>query len=109
MVYDALGAHSRGDLGIFATLTTRPIRAALVSAASFAIKASMPLLVNAIAPEASLMPLLFGTHWYFLGSCVDWLCVGGAPITAGVMRACCCRQLLRFFAWWCRLPVELCL
>jgi hypothetical protein len=67
------------------------------------------LLVNAIAPEASLMPLLFGTHWYFLGSCVDWLCVGGAPITAGVMRACCCRQLLRFFAWWCRLPVELCL
>jgi hypothetical protein len=43
MVYDALGAHSRGDLGIFATLTTRPIRAALASAASFAIKASSPL------------------------------------------------------------------
>jgi VIT1/CCC1 family predicted Fe2+/Mn2+ transporter len=66
MVYDALGAHSRGDLGIFATLTTRPIRAALASAASFAMKAAMPLLVTAIASEASLIPLVFGTSLVFL-------------------------------------------
>jgi hypothetical protein len=65
MAHDALGAHSRGDLGILATLTTRPIRAALASAASFAIKAAMPLLVTAIAPEASLIPLVFGTSRVF--------------------------------------------
>ncbi|HSQ04394.1 MAG TPA: VIT family protein, partial [Burkholderiales bacterium] len=44
MAHDALGAHSRDELGISETLSARPIQAALTSAASFALGAAMPLL-----------------------------------------------------------------
>src|ERR1700737_3804198 len=44
MVHDAIGAHTRDELGISETLRARPIQAALVSAGSFAVGAGMPLL-----------------------------------------------------------------
>jgi VIT1/CCC1 family predicted Fe2+/Mn2+ transporter len=37
MARDALGAHARDELGISATMTARPIQAALASAASFSV------------------------------------------------------------------------
>lgn len=40
---DALGAHSRDELGISETVTAHPIQAALVSAATFAVGAVIPL------------------------------------------------------------------
>src|SRR5690349_18647310 len=40
MAHDALGAHSRDELGISETLKARPIQAALTSAASFAVGAA---------------------------------------------------------------------
>src|SRR5450755_4272206 len=66
MAHDALGAHVRDELGISQALSARPIQAALASAGSFAVGAAMPLLVTAIAPEASLIPLVSGTSLVFL-------------------------------------------
>ncbi len=56
MAHDALGAHSRDELGISESLSARPIQAALASAASFAAGAVMPLLVTATAPASALIP-----------------------------------------------------
>jgi VIT1/CCC1 family predicted Fe2+/Mn2+ transporter len=49
MAHDALGAHARDELGISATLSARPVQAALASAASFAVGAALPLGVAALA------------------------------------------------------------
>jgi VIT1/CCC1 family predicted Fe2+/Mn2+ transporter len=58
MAHDALGAHARDELGMSDALSARPIQAALASAGSFAAGAAMPILVTAIAPETSLIPLV---------------------------------------------------
>src|SRR6185295_17735499 len=54
MARDALGAHARDELGISANGQTRPLQAAVASAAAFAAGAAIPLLTIAVAPEASL-------------------------------------------------------
>jgi VIT1/CCC1 family predicted Fe2+/Mn2+ transporter len=66
MVHDALGAHARDELGISETFRARPIQAALASAASFAVGATMPLLVTVAAPGTGLIPLVAGTSLMFL-------------------------------------------
>ena len=45
MAHDALGSHARDELGISATLTAKPLQAALASAASFVVGAALPLAV----------------------------------------------------------------
>ncbi len=47
---DALGSHARGELGIFETVSARPIQAALVSALILAIGAVIPLIDCAARP-----------------------------------------------------------
>jgi VIT1/CCC1 family predicted Fe2+/Mn2+ transporter len=42
MAHDALGAHARDELGISAALPARPVQAALSSAGSFAVGATLP-------------------------------------------------------------------
>lgn len=87
MAHDALGAHARDELGISETLSARPLQAAFASACSFAVGAAMPLLVTAIAPEASLIPLVSGTSLAFLallGGVAGR--VGGARVMVGAMR-----------------------
>jgi len=87
MAHDALGAHVRDELGISDTLSARPTLAALASAGSFAVGAAMPLLVIALAPPASLIPLVSGASLVFLallGGLAAY--VGGARVMAGVMR-----------------------
>jgi VIT1/CCC1 family predicted Fe2+/Mn2+ transporter len=87
MAHDALGAHARDELGISETLSARPIQAALTSAASFAIGAAMPLLVTALAPESSLIPLVSGTSLVFLALLGGLAArAGGAGVTAGAIR-----------------------
>lgn len=66
MAHDALGAHARDELGISASNRARPIQAALASAASFAVGATLPLLVTAFAPAAQLILLLTTTSLGFL-------------------------------------------
>jgi VIT1/CCC1 family predicted Fe2+/Mn2+ transporter len=87
MEHDALGAHARDELGISDTRSARPTLAALASAGSFAVGASMPLLVVALAPHANLIPLVSGTSLAFLallGGLAAY--VGGARVMVGVMR-----------------------
>src|SRR5450759_3846847 len=87
MAHDALGAHVRDELGISQTLSARPLQAAFVSAASFAIGAAMPLLVTLLAPEASLIPLVSATSLVFLALLGGVAArAGGAPLTVGALR-----------------------
>jgi VIT1/CCC1 family predicted Fe2+/Mn2+ transporter len=51
---DALGAHSRDELGISETVTAHPVQAALVSSATFAVGAVVPVIVALIAPPARI-------------------------------------------------------
>jgi vacuolar iron transporter family protein len=66
MAHDAIGAHARDELGMSETLRARPIQAALASASSFAVGAAMPLLVTALAPQASLIIFVSGSSLIFL-------------------------------------------
>ena len=87
MVHDALGAHARDELGISETFRARPIQAALASAASFAVGATMPLLVTAAAPGAGLIPIVAGTSLMFLALLGGLAArVGGAGVAIGAMR-----------------------
>ena len=87
MAHDALGAHARDELGISEILSARPIQAALASAASFAVGAAMPLLVTALAPEASLIFLVPGASLLFLAVLGALAAgVGGAGVMVGALR-----------------------
>ena len=67
MAHDAIGAHARDELGISEILSARPIQAAMASAASFAVGASLPLALAAFAPAA-------GLSWWI--SCISLLLLG---------------------------------
>jgi vacuolar iron transporter family protein len=87
MAHDALGTHARDELGISETFRARPLQAAFASAGSFAVGAAMPLLVTALAPAASLIPLVAGTSLVFLallGGLAAY--AGGAGVTVGAIR-----------------------
>lgn len=71
MAHDALGAHSRDELGISDLTTARPVQAALASAAMFSVGAAMPLLVVLLVPASFLM-------WAVAGSSLLFLAVLGA-------------------------------
>jgi vacuolar iron transporter family protein len=55
MAHDALGAHARDELGMTAALTARPVQAAMASAATFAVGASLPLLVVLVVPTSAVL------------------------------------------------------
>jgi VIT1/CCC1 family predicted Fe2+/Mn2+ transporter len=87
MAHDALGAHSRDELGISETLRARPIQAAFTSAASFAVGAAMPLLAAAVVSASSLIPVVSGISLGFLAILGGLAArVGGASVTTGAMR-----------------------
>lgn len=87
MAHDALGAHARDELGITPALEARPIQAALASAASFTVGAAVPLIVTAVAPEATLgyvVPVASLLVLAALGALAAW--TGGARIAPGALR-----------------------
>ena len=87
MAHDALGAHTRDELGISSTLSARPLQAALASAGSFAIGALMPLLVTVFAPRSVLIYLVSGTSLVFLALLGAVAArAGGAPLMTGAIR-----------------------
>jgi VIT1/CCC1 family predicted Fe2+/Mn2+ transporter len=87
MAHDAVGAHARDELGISETRRARPIQAAWASAGSFAVGAAMPLLVTAMAPAASLIPLVSGTSLVFLALLGGLAArAGGASVAMGAIR-----------------------
>jgi vacuolar iron transporter family protein len=87
MTHDAVGAHARDELGISETLRARPIQAAWASAGSFAVGSALPLLVTAMVPAASLIPLVSGTSLVFLALLGGLAArAGGASVTMGAIR-----------------------
>ena len=84
---DALAAHARDELGIFERLRARPIQAALVSGASFAAGASVPLLAALIAPAPTFQPVIATLSLAFLAVLGAIAArVGGANIAKGALR-----------------------
>ena len=66
MAKDALGAHSRDELGISDVTAARPIQAALTSAATFSVGAAMPLLMVVLSPQTYLVPAVSIASLLFL-------------------------------------------
>src|SRR5690349_18758751 len=66
MAKDALGAHARDELGISEITTSRPIQAALASAAAFSVGAAMPLLMVIVSPANALIPVVSAASLGFL-------------------------------------------
>jgi VIT1/CCC1 family predicted Fe2+/Mn2+ transporter len=54
MAHDAVGAHTRDELGISEIFTARPLQAAIASAAAFAVGAALPIATIVLAPENRL-------------------------------------------------------
>jgi VIT1/CCC1 family predicted Fe2+/Mn2+ transporter len=87
MAHDALGAHARDELGISASLSARPVQAAMASAASFAVGAALPLVVAAVAPGRALAYCVSGSSLLFLaGLGVAAARAGGAGAWKGAAR-----------------------
>lgn len=87
MAKDALGAHARDELGISEISTARPIQAALTSAATFAVGASLPLLMVLITPSTLLVPAVSVASLAFLALLgAVGAKTGGADIMTGTVR-----------------------
>ena len=85
--HDALGAHTRDELGISHTLSARPLQAAMASAGSFAVGAVLPLIVTMLAPRSLLIALVSGTSLVFLALLGAVAArAGGAAMMKGAMR-----------------------
>ncbi|QTN29413.1 VIT family protein [Rhodoferax sp. AJA081-3] len=85
--HDALGAHSRDELGISETSSANPLQAALVSALSFVVGAGLPLLTAWLTPFDLLSPVVAMTSLLFLvvlGALAAY--TGGAGIVKGILR-----------------------
>lgn len=66
MAHDALGAHTRDELGISDATSARPVQAALTSAASFSIGAALPLLLVIVTPASVLVETVATASLVFL-------------------------------------------
>ena len=87
MQHDALGAHARDELGISETVVTRPVQAALASAASFSVGAALPLAVTAVVSGPATIAWVSGTSLVFLaGLGAVAAQVGGAGALVGAAR-----------------------
>ena len=89
MHHDALATHAREEIGISVESTFGPIRAALTSAASFSLGASVPLYVAWIAPAGQLIAAVAMISVVLLavlgGTAAH---AGGASILKGSARVC---------------------
>jgi VIT1/CCC1 family predicted Fe2+/Mn2+ transporter len=87
MAHDALGAHTRDEIGITDSASARPVQAAFYSAATFTVGAALPLLAAWIVPlphiivAVSLLSLVFLA---MLGAIAAK--VGGASMIIGATR-----------------------
>jgi vacuolar iron transporter family protein len=87
MERDALGAHARDELGITEEMAAHPVQAALASAASFTMGATVPLLVVCFSHRAYAIPsVFFATLCELTALGAVAAKVGGAPIWIGTTR-----------------------
>ena len=85
--HDALGAHTRDELGIVDTMNAKPVNAALASAGTFAIGAALPLLVVFLASAGNIIPYVAATSLLFLAALGGLAAqAGGASLFKGAAR-----------------------
>jgi VIT1/CCC1 family predicted Fe2+/Mn2+ transporter len=86
-VRDRLGAHMRDELGIDQAALARPLQAAWISAASFALFATVPILALLVAPEVLRIPLIAATSLASLAALGAFGGrIGGAPLGHAALR-----------------------
>jgi vacuolar iron transporter family protein len=84
---DALAAHTRDELGITPALAANPVQAGLVSAATFASGAALPLLVAVAVPETRiLVGVTVATLLALIALGAIGARIGGAAIVRGAAR-----------------------
>ena len=87
MAHDALGAHSRDELGVSDAVSARPVQAGLTSAATFAVGAALPLMTSFVAPVPYLIFVVAATSLVFLTALGALSAsAGGAPILRASAR-----------------------
>jgi len=87
MAHDAIGAHTRDELGISETTAARPIQAALTSAISFSVGAALPLLAVILAPVSALAESVAAASLLFLAFLgAVGARTGGANMLAATIR-----------------------
>lgn len=87
MAHNALEAHARDELGISVNSQARPVQAAITSALTFSVGASLPLLVAVLVPLPAL-------EWSVASACLFFLALlggtaaraGGAPVLTAAAR-----------------------
>ena len=87
MAKDAIGAHSRDELGITDSLRARPLQAALASALSFGAGALIPVTTALLTPVTRVATVASATalvSLLVLGGAAAR--VGGASLTRGAIR-----------------------
>jgi len=85
--HDRLGAHMRDELGIDRATLARPLQAAVVSAASFATFALIPILTLLAAPVSLRLPAIALASLASLGALGAFGgYLGGAPILRAALR-----------------------
>jgi VIT1/CCC1 family predicted Fe2+/Mn2+ transporter len=85
--HDALGAHSRDELGVSEVVSARPVQAGVTSAATFAVGAALPLITSLVAPAPYLVFVVSGTSLVFLTALGALSAsTGGAPILRASAR-----------------------
>jgi VIT1/CCC1 family predicted Fe2+/Mn2+ transporter len=87
MAHDALGAHSRDELGISEATAANPVQAALASAATFAVGAALPLLVVLLAPKTMLNVAVAASSLVFLAGLGSLAArAGGSSVMTAALR-----------------------
>lgn len=85
--HDALGAHSRDELGISDATVAQPVQAALASATAFAMGAALPLIVVLLVPSAQLKLAVAVSSLVFLAALGSLAAkVGGSSVATAAMR-----------------------
>jgi VIT1/CCC1 family predicted Fe2+/Mn2+ transporter len=87
MAHDALGAHSRDELGISDSTAAQPVQAAVASAVTFAVGAALPLMVVLMSSKTLLIKALVVSSLVFLAALGALAArAGGSSIMTAAMR-----------------------
>ncbi len=87
MAKDALGAHTRDELGLSEVTAAHPLQAAMASAVSFALGAILPVAVAMLAPVTLVTKLVMGSALILLAVLGALAArVGGASTVRGALR-----------------------
>ncbi|MGA9750738.1 MAG: VIT family protein [Acidobacteriota bacterium] len=85
--HDRLGAHMHDELGIDPASLARPMQAAWISAASFALFATVPIVAFLLAPAALRIPMIAGFSLAGLAALGAFGAhLGGAPLVRASLR-----------------------